>query len=135
MSDRDKAKAVYEYTAKTVSYDVDKLNEKDFNWNDSALKTLDLKAGVCQDYAYLAIALLRAGDMEARYIHGTAGSGFNHARHAWVEVKVDGEWLTMDPTWGAGYIEDGTFVADYSEEYFDPTEEAIDTHFRAGVEY
>ncbi|WP_438315502.1 transglutaminase domain-containing protein [Sporosarcina sp. FA9] len=135
MSDREKAKAVYEYTAKTISYDVEKLKNDAFDWDDSALKVLNLKTGVCQDYAYLAIAILRAGGMEARYIAGTAGSGFNHARHAWVEVKVDNEWLTMDPTWGSGYVDKGIFVANYKEDYFDPTEEAFKSHFRVGVEY
>lgn len=135
MSDREKAKAVYEYTAKTISYDVKKLKNSEFEWDDSALKVLNLKTGICQDYAYLAIALLRAGDMEARYIAGSAGSGFNYARHAWVEVKVDGEWLTMDPTWGSGYVENDTFVANYTEDYFEPNEEAFKTHYRVGVEY
>lgn len=135
MSDREKAKAVYEYTAKTISYDVNKMKNNEFEWDDSALKVLDLKTGICQDYTYLAIAILRAGGMEARYIAGTAGSGFNFARHAWVEVKVDGEWLTMDPTWGAGYIDKGEFVANYTEDFFDPNEEAFKTHSRSGVEY
>lgn len=135
MSDREKAKAVYEYTAKTISYDVKKMKNNEFEWDDSALKVLDLKTGICQDYTYLAIAILRAGGMEARYIAGTAGSGFNFARHAWVEVKVDGEWLTMDPTWGAGYIDKGEFVANYTEDFFDPNEEAFKTHSRSGVEY
>lgn len=135
MSDREKAKAIYEYTAKTISYDVKKLKNSEFEWDDSALKVLDLKTGICQDYTYLAIALLRAAGMEARYVAGTAGSGFNFSRHAWVEVNVDGEWLTMDPTWGSGYIDKGEFVANYKEDYFDPTEEVFKTHSRHGVDY
>ncbi|MBB4824915.1 transglutaminase-like putative cysteine protease [Sporosarcina luteola] len=135
MSEREKAKAVYEFTAKSISYDVDKLKNNEFEWDDSALKVLELQTGICQDYSYLAIALLRAGGMEARYVTGTAGSGFNYSRHAWVEVKVDGEWLAMDPTWGAGYIEKGKFVAHYTEDYFEPDEEAFKTHTRHGVEY
>lgn len=135
MSDREKAKSVYEYTAKTISYDVKKLKNSEFEWDDSALKVLNLQTGICQDYTYLALALLRAGDMEARYVAGTAGAGFNFSRHAWVEVKVDGEWLTMDPTWGAGYIENGIFVANYTEDFFEPSEIAFKTHTRQGVEY
>ncbi|WP_243458228.1 transglutaminase family protein [Sporosarcina sp. Te-1] len=135
MTEREKAKAVYEYTAKSISYDVDKMKNSEFEWDDSALKVLELQTGICQDYTYLAIALLRAGGMEARYVAGTAGAGFNYSRHAWVEVKVDGEWLTMDPTWGAGYIEKDKFVAHYTEDYFEPNEEAFNTHTRHGVEY
>ncbi len=135
MTDREKAKAIYEFTAKSIAYDVEKQKNSEFQWDDSALKVLELEKGICQDYTYLALALLRASGMEARYVAGTAGAGFNFSRHAWVEVKVDGEWLTMDPTWGAGYIANGEFVANYTEDYFAPNEEAFKTHSRSGVQY
>ncbi|WP_282142505.1 transglutaminase domain-containing protein [Cytobacillus oceanisediminis] len=134
--EREKAKAVYDYVAENVSYDVNKLETDDFSWDDSALKTLDSKTGVCQDYSYLAIALLRASNMEARFVEGTAFGGFWPQKHAWVEVKVDGSWLTMDPTWGAGYIKDDKFVAAFNEKYFDPNKEEFEkTHNRTGVSY
>ena len=135
MSDREKAKAIYEFTANSIAYDVEKQKNSEFQWDDSALKVLNLEKGICQDYTYLALALLRASGMEARYVGGTAGAGFNWSRHAWVEAKVDGEWLTMDPTWGAGYVKDGEFVAHYTEDFFEPDEEAFKTHSRSGVEY
>ncbi|MDQ0187941.1 transglutaminase-like domain-containing protein [Cytobacillus kochii] len=138
--DREKAKAIYDYVAEHIAYDVEKYNTDDFHWDDSALKALETKKGVCQDYAYLAIALLRASDMEARFVEGNAGSGFTRGalggRHAWVEVKVDGEWLTMDPTWGSGYVENDTFVAAYNEDYFDPEQASFEeTHYRTGISY
>ncbi len=135
-TDKEIAKAIYEYTAKTISYDVAKFRNDEFSWDDSALKVLDLKEGVCQDYSYLAIALLRASNLEARYVTGQAGVGFSRDRHAWVEVKVDGEWLTMDPTWAAGYVDKDTFVAKYTEEYFDPDQTTFaKTHLRTKVVY
>lgn len=134
--EREKALAVYKYVASNISYDVEKLENNTFSWDDSALKTLDSKTGVCQDYAYLAVALLRASNMEARMIEGTATGGFFPSNHAWVEAKVDGEWLTMDPTWGAGYIKDGQFVAEYNTKYFDPNVSEFEkTHNRKGVTY
>ncbi|MCA1029226.1 transglutaminase-like domain-containing protein [Cytobacillus kochii] len=138
--DREKAKAIYDYVAEHIAYDVEKYNTDDFHWDDSALKALETKKGVCQDYAYLAIALLRASDMEARFVEGNAGSGFTRGalggRHAWVEVKVDGEWLTMDPTWGSGYVENDTFVAAFNEDYFDPEQASFEeTHYRTGISY
>ncbi|MGD6958759.1 transglutaminase domain-containing protein [Rossellomorea aquimaris] len=134
-SDRDKAKAIYDYVAKNVSYDVEKYENDDFNWDDSALKTLETKTGVCQDYAYLAIAMLRASDIEARFVEGRAG-GIFPGRHAWVEANLDGEWVTMDPTWGSGYLKDGKFVPTFNEDYFDPDMNAFkNTHTRTGVSY
>lgn len=135
-SERDKTKAIYDYVAKNISYDVAKLEDESFEWDDSALKTLDRMTGVCQDYSYLAIALLRASGIEARLIEGTAISGFWPSNHAWVEAKVDGNWLVMDPTWGSGYIQDDQFVPAFTDDYFDPdTSEFDKTHNRKGVSY
>ncbi|MGM0854907.1 MAG: transglutaminase domain-containing protein [Bacillota bacterium] len=134
-SDSDKAKAIYDDVAKNVSYDVEKYENDDFNWDDSALKTLETKTGVCQDYAYLAIAMLRASDIEARFVEGRAG-GIFPGRHAWVEANLDGEWVTLDPTWGSGYLKEGKFVPAYNEDYFDPDmDEFKKTHTRTGVSY
>jgi hypothetical protein len=135
-TDREKAEAIYKYVASNISYDVEKYETKNYNWDDSALKTLQLKKGICQDYAYLTIALLRASNVEARLIEGNAFGGFWPQKHAWVEAKVDGNWLTMDPTWGAGYIKDNAFVAQYTAEYFDPNPTEFEkSHKRTGVSY
>lgn len=139
-TDLEKAKAIYEYVAKNISYDVAKMKNNEFAWDDSALKTLEKKSGVCQDYAYLTIALLRASGIEARFVEGRAGeNAFGIAsaeRHAWVEAKIDGRWMTMDPTWGAGYIQNGSFVSSYTEKYFDPNPAEFEkTHKRTKVNY
>ncbi len=135
-TDREKAEAIYKYVASNISYDVEKYETKNYNWDDSALRTLELRKGICQDYAYLTIALLRASNVEARLIEGNAFGGFWPQKHAWVEAKVDGNWLTMDPTWGAGYIKDNAFVAQYTAEYFDPNPTEFEkSHKRTGVSY
>lgn len=135
-SDMEKAKAIYEYTAKNIEYDVEKYYHHHFEWDDSALKTLKTKKGVCQDYAYLAAALLRASNIEARFIAGEAGIGDEKENHAWIEAKIGEEWVAMDPTWGSGYIENGQFIAHYNENYFDPDETEFNkTHIRIGPEY
>ena len=131
-SELEKSKAIYDFVTKNISYDVDKFQNDDFNWDDSALKTLNSQTGVCQDYAYLTIALLRASNIDARFVEG-----YTTDRHAWVEAKVDNRWLTMDPTWGAGYLNDNKeFIANFSEDYFDPKEEDFQkTHTRIGLVY
>ncbi|HEY4551934.1 MAG TPA: transglutaminase-like domain-containing protein, partial [Bacillaceae bacterium] len=135
-TDRDKALAIYEYTARNVSYDVKKYQDNGFEWDDSALKTLETGRGVCQDYAYLAAALLRASNIESRFISGQAGSGAKKENHAWIEAKLDGKWVTMDPTWGSGYVENGRFVSRYTADYFDPDPAVFNkTHIRDKPEY
>lgn len=52
--------------------------------------------GVCQDYAHVLIALLRAIGIPARYACGlSVGEGVTHA---WVQAYLDGRWIGLDPT-------------------------------------
>lgn len=52
--------------------------------------------GVCQDYAQIALAILRAMGIPARYVAGVmAGEAFTHA---WVEVFANNRWYGIDPT-------------------------------------
>lgn len=129
--DRKKAKAIYEYVSKNVEYDVEKFKRDEFNLDDSAISTLESGIGICQDYTFLTTALLRSIDVESRYVEGYAGG-----RHAWVEAHIGGEWIVMDPTWGAGYVDGDEFTPKYNEDYFDPDPEFLEeTHMRQGIKY
>ncbi|MGO3151765.1 MAG: transglutaminase family protein [Galactobacter sp.] len=70
---------------------------------------LGKRAGVCQDFAHLALSCLRSQGLAARYVSGylatTPAPGQQHvfgadASHAWLAVWVpgSGEWLAIDPT-------------------------------------
>ncbi|MCE0499189.1 MAG: transglutaminase family protein [Methylacidiphilales bacterium] len=68
---------------------------------------LQRRAGVCQDFAHLMIALIRCAGLPARYVSGyieTESSGTPNlvgatASHAWVEVYLpNGLWVGIDPT-------------------------------------
>ncbi|GGD04009.1 transglutaminase-like protein [Thalassobacillus devorans] len=63
------------------------------------------KKGVCQDYAHIMLAVLRAKGIPARYVSGYLYVGEDSAligdaaTHAWVEVMVPGiGWVGLDPT-------------------------------------
>lgn len=61
-----------------------------------ASKVLEMRQGVCQDYAHLMIALCRTKGMAARYVCGMMeGEG---ETHAWVEVCDGKKWVGFDPT-------------------------------------
>ena len=88
--------------------------------NTPALEALAQRKGVCQDFAHILVAALRAQGLSARYVSGylltqpepgqvrLVGSD---ASHAWVSVYVpdwpEGQrWLDLDPTndrdgWGS----------------------------------
>jgi transglutaminase-like putative cysteine protease len=74
------------------------------------LKVLEERRGVCQDYAHLMIACLRARGLAARYVSGylrttraqaTPQLVGADASHAWVSVYVPPlGWIGLDPTNG-----------------------------------
>jgi transglutaminase-like putative cysteine protease len=61
--------------------------------------------GVCQDYAHLSLATLRAMALPARYVSGylfpdndaATGTTTSGESHAWVEFWA-GSWIAVDPT-------------------------------------
>ena len=65
---------------------------------------LSLKAGVCQDFAHLFIAVARAMGVPARYVSGYIhlpkwGQKATTASHAWAEAWVSGRgWIGFDAT-------------------------------------
>lgn len=64
----------------------------------------ELKAGVCQDFAHILLAMLRMIDIPARYVSGYVCPNRNGMRgegatHAWVEAYIPFYgWLGFDPT-------------------------------------
>ncbi len=69
----------------------------------TATQTLAERAGVCRDFAHLAIALCRCLNIPARYCTGYLSDIGEPLPHppgdfaAWIEVFLDGRWWTFDP--------------------------------------
>lgn len=66
-------------------------------------RVLQLKAGVCQDFAHLFIAVARAMDVPTRYVSGYVHDGNPGTRvgasHAWAEAWLPGlGWIGYDAT-------------------------------------
>ena len=69
---------------------------------------LRTRAGVCQDFAHLAVACFRAAGLPARYVSGYLETQpppgqekleGSDATHAWASVQVPGgAWIDLDPT-------------------------------------
>ena len=121
----EKARAMHDWVAQNVAYDVEKYLNGTFEPDDGALKTLATRKGVCQDYAYLTAALLRAAGIKARIASGEANGYGGWGGHAWTEAWVDDRWLIMDTTWDAGYVEDDQFYWKFDTKYFDPDPEVF----------
>lgn len=109
-SNYDKARAIHEYVADTLYYDVDYAQHVTPSTYVTAEEVYDKGVSVCEGYANLTIAMLRCVGIPAAYIEGYAlGIGSSSAdwahadltssNHAWVEAFVDGKWIVLDPTW------------------------------------
>jgi transglutaminase-like putative cysteine protease len=81
-------------------------------------EVLESGEGQCRDYANVYLALTRTAGIPARRVHGwivtewkpepglwevaigTTPEGKPIGSHAWTQVFIDGEWMSVDPTWG-----------------------------------
>jgi transglutaminase-like putative cysteine protease len=92
----------------------------------SALDALHAGSGVCQDFAHLALAVLRAAGLPARYVSGylhpkaeaVIGETVTGESHAWIEAWDGTGWVGDDPTNGRTVGSDHVLVAtgrDYAD--------------------
>ena len=92
-----RANAICNWIRENLDYEAGTSNE-----STSALDTLVQRAGVCRDFAHLAIALCRALGMPARYVSAYAWRLDPPDFHAVVEVWLKGPqgagWYRFDPT-------------------------------------
>jgi transglutaminase-like putative cysteine protease len=82
--------------------------------NSSIADSLQMSAGVCQDFAHLLLGVLRKRGIPARYVSGyLVPQNENNpaakleeviggqASHAWAEAYIpDADWMALDPTLG-----------------------------------
>ncbi len=116
-----KVLAVHDWIAENLYYDNDALADGSYMRNDnSALSTLNKRKNVCQGYANLTVAMLRAIHIPSFVLscfalgESTLG-GWNvkenlkqESNHVIAAAFVDSRWVIMDTTWDSdNYIENG----------------------------
>lgn len=88
-----------EYVFKTFTY-----TKGITNIETTIDEILEIKKGVCQDFAHILLQLLRTAGIPARYVSGyicpnESGLRGEGATHAWVEFYTPTQgWLGLDPT-------------------------------------
>ena len=92
-----RAQAICDFVHEHIKFDYQRARS-----TRTAYEAFEERIGVCRDYAHLAIALCRCMNMPARYVNGYLGDigvpivdpmDFS----AWIEVFLDGRWMTFDP--------------------------------------
>ena len=128
-----KVEAVYSYVVKELSYDNEKAQTVKSGYIPDLDEILEIKKGICFDYASLMTAMLRSQGIPCKMVFGHTGGAY----HAWISVWtadtgwVDGviffdgvAWQRLDPTFASydnqsesimNYIGDGK---NYKEKYF-----------------
>lgn len=121
-TDNDKIRAAFHWTASNISYDVANMFAVNFNETEleKITKTVQTKKGVCSHYAAVFNDIAKKIGIESYIIEGyTKQNGkVGDLAHAWVAAKIDGQWFLFDPTWGAGYVNNGKFYKKINDAYF-----------------
>lgn len=91
-----------ERVAALVSWVGRRLRDRLGSHVPTASAILRVGEGDCTEHAWLFVALARASGIPARPVYGLAYAGDVDRRfafHAWAEVRLDGRWVAVDPTW------------------------------------
>lgn len=103
----DKAYAIYRWLCDNIAYDT-------FYSIYDADTAYEQKRGVCQAYCEMFYRLGEAVGLSVDIISGMAKDNDGNVSddgHSWVFVRTDGNaGILVDPTWGAGGLEDGKFT-------------------------
>jgi TPR repeat protein len=121
-SDIEKARAIFDWLAFNIGYDTTyriSSPEGAFKYRNS----------VCQGYAMLFCQMAEHVGLKADLIEGDAKNNLYYrpgssrgqgGGHAWNIVSLDDRDIIIDPTWGAGYVDGGSFRRFFKSEWFDP---------------
>lgn len=123
-TEREKAKALYDWLCENISYDGKTMGLTGPARPDQrAPAVFERRDGVCEGYSRLFVAMAGAVDLDARSISGYSKNytfEFDpKSLHAWNVVSVDGRWELLDCTWGAGSLDDSKkFIKGYDADWF-----------------
>ncbi len=137
-SDSEKARVLYRWMTENIIYDISPTISH-MSSNVSANDVLKTRKAVCGGYAGLYKSLADIIGLKVVEINGWA-KGVNYTpgalfegkttNHAWIAVLIDSTWHLIDPTWGAGYMNNGVYVQKFNDYYFlTPPNELIYSHY------
>jgi len=117
MSDLEKLQAVYDWVAGNVVFDSDAYFAG-VSRLVPASQVLRERRGTCREYSFLVAAMARALGIQVRVVYGQATSRGDQVLHAWNEALVGDKWISLDATFGAGYVDGTAFVREVTRSYF-----------------
>ncbi len=120
--DDEKIRAAFIWTASTLKYDVPNINKQNpgETAQDKIKKALANHKGVCEHYALLLDDICNQLGITSFIIQGYTRK-YGRASllaHAWCCAQVNGSWWLYDPTWAAGYVQNGQFIPRINEAFY-----------------
>jgi hypothetical protein len=119
-TDQEKVRSIFKWITHRFSYSAHSSLPKGY-FDSKALLALVGKGLACDGYGRVFAELAKRAGVEVQTIQGVAksdGSLSQGPNHLWNAVKIEGKWLLVDPTWGAGYVSGARYTADSDEYYF-----------------
>ncbi|MBL7789564.1 MAG: hypothetical protein JNL75_06990 [Chitinophagales bacterium] len=122
VSDSNKIRAIFFFTANHIEYDVDNMFAINFNetTENKIEKGLKSKIGVCMHYAEVFNALAKELKFESYVVEGMTKQNGNTdgMAHSWNATKIEGKWYLFDVTWGSGNVNQGRFIKKLDNQYY-----------------
>ena len=142
-TERQKVRAVFRWVTDRIVYDVAILQDLDKGLiiDDKAETVLRTRKAICGGYAKIFAALCEGTGVKVVLVDGIArfqdDPSDQKLDHAWNAVKLDDKWWLVDPTLGAGYLnQNQKHVKHLTELFFlTPPEILALTHFPDEVEW
>lgn len=102
-SDTEKVNAIHDYIIENIKYDEGKINSLDSTYLPNLDYIISSKSGICYDYASLFAAMSRSLNIPTKLIKGYKNDISSY--HAWNQVYLNDEWITIDATYNATLFE------------------------------
>ncbi|AUC15946.1 hypothetical protein BTO06_12640 [Tenacibaculum sp. SZ-18] len=152
----EQVKAIYSWLTANIRYDLEEfynpnretkvsfsyqtLEERDRKLkaikDEMVNETLSTRKAVCEGYAQTFSKVCTLLDIENEVIEGYIRSSSNRIgrplrspNHSWNAVKLNGKWIYIDATWGAGSEYNGRWIRKFNSYYYNiPKEKYFKTH-------
>ncbi|MEN9909756.1 MAG: hypothetical protein RLZZ540_2905 [Bacteroidota bacterium] len=134
QTESERVRAVFYWTANTISYDADNMFEVKFDESlqDRIERAFKAQKGNCFDYSNIFNQLATSVGIKSVVVNGYTKWNkvkVDNLSHSWNAARIDNKWYLFDPTWGSGYVVNGIFTRRLDDKHFkvDP-ELMINTH-------
>jgi transglutaminase/protease-like cytokinesis protein 3 len=121
-SNDDKVRAAFIWVVSNIRYDVPNMYAINYyeKKEDKIAKPLQTREGICENYAALFTDICEKAGISGFVVEGYVkiNNQVPNISHAWSVARIDTIWYLFDPTWAAGYINNGVFVPKINNAYY-----------------